>query len=59
MLLSPLDGRVIADRLEVPEIEQEIERAIHQVQGALDSKKELDAEKRALEGATEKPEVKG
>lgn len=59
MLLEPLDGRAIADCLEVPEMEQEIERAIHQVKGALNKKKLLDEEKRALDAANEKPEAKG
>ncbi|MCJ1430370.1 hypothetical protein MMC29_008288 [Sticta canariensis] len=44
MLLSPSDGRLIAECVEVPEMEQEIERAIHQVGGALKAKKESEEE---------------
>ncbi len=35
MLLSPSSGRLIAECLEVPDIEQEVERAIHQVEASL------------------------
>lgn len=40
MLLSASDGRIIAETLEVPELEQEVERAIHQVSAQLRSKKD-------------------
>lgn len=53
MLLSPSDGRLIADCLEVPEIEQEVERAIHQVEGALKAEKQVEEEKQGL-GAAKK-----
>lgn len=56
MLLSASSGRLIADCLDVPEIEQEIERAIHQIGGALKARKELEEEKQALAAATKKPE---
>lgn len=59
MLLSPSDGKLIADYLEVPEMEQEIERAIHQVEGALKAKKELEEEKQAMRAAHKGPEAKG
>lgn len=59
MLLSPSDGRLIADCLEVPEMEQEIERAIHQVGEALKAKKELEEEKQTLGTANKGPEAKG
>ena len=52
MLLSPTSGKVIADCLETPEIEQEIERAILQVERALKSKKELKEEKVSIDKAT-------
>lgn len=59
MLLSRSDGRFIAECLEVPEMEQEIERAIHQVGGALKAKKELEEEKQTLGTASKGPEAKG
>lgn len=59
MLLSPSHGKLIADYLEVPEMEQEIERAIHQVEGALKAKKELEEEKQAMRAAHKGPEAKG
>lgn len=59
MLISPSDGRLIADCLEIPEIEQEIERAIHQVAGALQAKKALDEEKQSLGAANKGPEARG
>lgn len=58
MLLSASSGRLIADSLEVPELEQEIERAIHQVEGTLKAKRELKEEKRAIDSATEQPRGK-
>lgn len=45
MLLLPSDGGHIANCLDIPELEQEIERAIHQVQGELKAKKESEEEK--------------
>lgn len=57
MLLSPSDGKLIASCLEVPEMEQEIERAIHQVHGELKAEKELEREKHAL-AANKGPEAK-
>lgn len=56
MLLSPSDGRLIADYLEVPEMEQEIERAIHQVGEALKAKKESEEDKQTLGTANKGPE---
>lgn len=59
MLLSASSGRLIADSLEAPELEQEIERAIHQVEGTLKAKRELNEEKQAIDSATEQPRAKG
>lgn len=59
MLLSASSGRLIADCLEAPELEQEIERAVHQIEGALKAKKELNEEKRAMDSATDQPKAKG
>lgn len=47
MLLSPSDGRIIAETLEVPELEQEVERAIHQVSAQLMRNKDASEEKHA------------
>ena len=57
MLLSPSDGRVLAECLDVEEMEQEVERAIHQVEGALKAKNELEEEKHSIEIANKKSEV--
>ena len=59
MLLSPSDGRLIAECLEVPEMEQEIERAIQQVGGALKVKKESEEEKPSLGMPNKGPVAKG
>lgn len=54
MLLSPSDGRIIAETLEVPELEQEVERAIHQVSAQLRRNKDASEEKHALDLAARK-----
>lgn len=54
MLLSPSSGMLIAECLEIPDIEQEVERAIHQVAASLRPKRELEEETRALQAATVK-----
>lgn len=55
MLLSPSSGRLIADCLGAPDIEQEVERAIHQVEASLRAERELEEEKRAIQSSTTKP----
>ena len=55
MLLSPSSGRLIADCLEAPDIEQEVERAIHQVEASLRTERELEEEKRAIRSSDTKP----
>lgn len=45
MLLSPSSGMLIAECLEFPEIEQEVERAIKQVGEFLRAQKEVEGEK--------------
>ena len=42
MLLSPSSGLLIAECLELPEIEQEVERAIHQVETSLRAEREAE-----------------
>lgn len=53
MLLAPSSGTLIADCLEIPELEQEIERAIHQVGRALtDGKEKKEKEEEEQEKST-------
>lgn len=59
MLLSASSGRLIALCLEAPELEQEIERAVKQVEKALTGEEELMEEKRSIDAATKHSEVKG
>jgi hypothetical protein len=47
MLLSPSSGRLIAECLKVPDIEQEVERAIHQVEASLKVKQVPKEEEKA------------
>ena len=54
MLLSPSDGRIIAETLEIPELEQEVERAIHQVSAQLRKNKDASEEKHGLDPAAKK-----
>lgn len=56
MLLSPSDGRVIAETLEVPELEQDVERAIHQVSAQLTRNKDVYEEKHTLDSTAKKAE---
>lgn len=60
MVLSQSSARLIADTLEVPELEIEIERAVAQVERSLAARHELVEEKRKIESATRgaEPEVK-
>ena len=51
MILSKSSGKIIAEQLDVPALEAEIERAIWQVQRAVNSKKELLEEKREIESS--------
>lgn len=56
MLLLPSDGRIIAETLEVPELEQEVERAIHQVGAQLRRNKDVYEEKPVHDSAAKKGE---
>lgn len=51
MLLSPSSGKVIADYLEVPELEAEIERAAWQVEKSLKARQDLKEEEEVSEAA--------
>lgn len=56
MLLLPSDGRIIAETLGVPELEQEVERAIHQVSAQLRRNKVAYEEQPALDPTVKKAE---
>lgn len=56
-LLLPSDGRLIASCLDVPEMEQEIERAIHQIQGELKAKKESEGKEEKEEKEEKTPSI--
>lgn len=60
MVLSQSTARLIAETLEVPELEIEIERAVAQVERSLAARNELVEEKRDIESASNgaEPEVK-
>ena len=60
LLLSQSSGKLIAETLEVPELEIEIERAVAQVERSLAAREELVEEKREIESATKgaEPEAK-
>lgn len=54
MLLSPSSGKLIAECLELPTIEQEVERAIHQVEASLRTEREQERDKARNSAATVK-----
>ncbi|KAL9583956.1 MAG: hypothetical protein Q9212_002406 [Teloschistes hypoglaucus] len=62
MLLTQSSGRIIADVVEVPELEEHVQRAVKQVEKALKGKKELQEEKQELDKvnkeAKEEAEIK-
>lgn len=58
MLLSASSGKLIAHCLDAPELEQEIERAVKQVEKALIAEKELMEERRSIDAATKHSEVR-
>lgn len=49
MLLTPSSGRLIADMVDVPELEEHIHRAVKQVEKSLKAKEELHQAKGDLE----------
>lgn len=49
MLLTPSSGRLIADMVDVPELEEHIHRAVKQVEKSLKAKEELHQEKEELD----------
>jgi molecular chaperone DnaK (HSP70) len=52
MVLQRWNGKLIAERFELPEMEVEIERAVEQVEQKIKSAKELKEEKEEIEKAT-------
>ena len=52
MVLQRWNGKLIAERFKLPEMEVEIERAVEQVEKAIKAKEELIEEKKELEQAT-------
>lgn len=55
MVLQRWNGKLIAERFKLSEIEVEIERAVEQVEQAIKGREELLEEKRELERATAAP----
>ncbi|KAJ9666870.1 hypothetical protein H2201_003004 [Coniosporium apollinis] len=58
MLLKRWNGKLLAERFKLPDMEVEIERAVEQVEASIKSREELLKGKRELEQATAKPEEK-
>jgi hypothetical protein len=56
MLLQRWNGKLLAERFKLPEMEVEIERAVEQVEKAIKAKEELKQEKRQIEEATKRLE---
>lgn len=55
MVLQRWNGKLIAERFKLPDMEVEIERAVEQVEKSIKAKEELIEEKLELEQATAKP----
>lgn len=58
MLLTQSSGKAIADLVEVPELEEQIQRAVKQVEKALRAKRELQEEKQELDKVNKETEGK-
>ncbi|KAL9062569.1 MAG: hypothetical protein Q9157_008809 [Trypethelium eluteriae] len=52
MLLQGWNGKLIAERFKLPEMEVEVERAVEQVEKSIKAKEELMEEKQEIEAAT-------
>ena len=55
MLLHKADGKRIAEALEIPELNVELDRAVWQIEKALNAEKELQDEKKELDRASAEP----
>lgn len=58
MVLHKSDGKRIAQALNIPELDIELDRAVWQVEKALMAEQELKQEKADLDGANAKPDEK-
>ncbi|KAL8737294.1 MAG: hypothetical protein Q9181_001818 [Wetmoreana brouardii] len=58
MLLTQSNGKTIADFMEVPELGEQIQRAVKQVERSLSAEKELQEEKEELDKTNEEAETK-
>ncbi|KAL8691214.1 MAG: hypothetical protein Q9218_003510 [Villophora microphyllina] len=58
MLLTQSDGKTIADLVEVPELEEHVQRAVKQVEKALRAKREYREEKQELDNVNKEAETK-
>lgn len=56
MVLQKWNGKLLAERYHLPEMEIEIERAVEQIESSIKAKEELHEEKREIEKATAYPE---
>lgn len=57
MLIQKWNGKLMAERFKLPNMEVEIERAVEQVESKIKAKEELEEEKKEIEEATA-PSVK-
>jgi len=58
IVLHKSDGKRIAEALKIPELETELDRAVWQVEKALNAKKELQEEKNELESSLGKDQIR-
>lgn len=58
MLLTQSNGGLVSELLDVPELEEHLQRAIKQVEKALRADKELQEEKQDLDNVTKEGEPK-
>ncbi|KAL8885315.1 MAG: hypothetical protein Q9192_006664 [Flavoplaca navasiana] len=54
MLLTQSDGKIISELVDVPELEEQIQRAVKQVEKALKAEEELQEEKQDLDNVNKK-----
>ena len=54
MLLTQSDGKTISELVDVPELEEQIQRAVKQIEKALKVEKELQEEKQDLDNVAQK-----
>ena len=54
MLLTQSDGKIISELVDVPELEEQVQRAVKQVEKVLKAEKELQEEKQELDNVNKK-----